>query len=587
MLYPAQRRRVPALALMLVIGAMFEAAGIGLTVPILALATQPDWVKQYPWLQSLLSNWGLDSFGSRVAAASLVLLSVYLCRAAYSAILAATFARFLSRFETELSVRLFSQFVAQPWAFHTRHDSARLMQITKGEATAATYALNGLMTFTSEAVIALTVMVLLVVIAPIPALITGACLCVLIGGYYAVTHRALRRWGLRRQRHDIGRVRAIQQGLGAIREVIVMDKRSYFTDMVRRETVLATRAQAMSAFVQQVPRISLELVAVSTLAGLVLVLVAQGAPESAFLPAIGLFAAAAGRLLPSASKIVQSVQSLVLSSPAVEVIVAAMRDVANPEHGVLPSLAKRSQAAETPSPRFVLEFCDVAFRYEGGPANAVTGLTFSLARGMSVGFIGPSGAGKSTILDLALGLLQPSAGRVLWEGRDIQGRLAQWHAIIGYVPQSPVLIDATILENIAFGEVISDIDRDWASRCAHTAALGAFLATLPEGLGTRIGERGVRLSGGQRQRIAIARALYRRPEVVILDEATSALDSATESEVTRAIEAIHGRQTLLVVAHRLSTIRRCDSVFLLGGGAIVDYGSGEEMFRKYGGTECL
>jgi ABC-type multidrug transport system fused ATPase/permease subunit len=292
----------------------------------------------------------------------------------------------------------------------------------------------------------------------------------------------------------------------------------------------------------------------------------------AILPILGVFGASAFRLLPSVNRLLNAVQSMRFSETVIDSLYNELRLPA-------PDLARRS-----PPPReeFQKEIrvSEVTFTYAGASRPALSNVSFNVAKGESVGLVGPSGSGKSTAIDVVLGLLTPSSGTVVVDGIDIQENLRRWQDQIGYVPQSIFLTDDSLLRNVAYGIAPDDVDIEAVHRAIRAAQLEEFVAGLPEGLATVVGERGVRLSGGQRQRIGIARALYHDPAVLVLDEATSALDTATERGVMQAVEALHGSKTILIVAHRLSTVENCDRILRLHEGRLVEEGPPRALLAR-------
>jgi ABC-type multidrug transport system fused ATPase/permease subunit len=312
------------------------------------------------------------------------------------------------------------------------------------------------------------------------------------------------------------------------------------------------------------PRLWLELLAVVGLATLVIVMLAQGREMATIVPTLGLFAAAAFRLMPSVNRVLNSAQALRYYLPVVNTLREELK-LAAPEQ-----TARRQPGPATSG--FQTEIClaNICYTYPSAAAPALKNLIIRIRKGESVGFVGPSGSGKSTLVDVILGLLTPGAGQVLVDGENIQHDLRAWQDQIGYVPQSIYLTDDTLRRNVAFGLADEAIDDAAVKRAVRAAQLEEFVAGLPKGLETFVGERGIRLSGGQRQRIGIARALYHDPAVLVLDEATSALDMATERGVMQAVNALQGSKTLLIVAHRLSTVGGCDRLYRLEQGRIVE-----------------
>jgi ABC-type multidrug transport system fused ATPase/permease subunit len=316
----------------------------------------------------------------------------------------------------------------------------------------------------------------------------------------------------------------------------------------------------MQSTLQQMPRLWLEVLAVSGLAILVISMLAQNRSLEAVLPTLGLFAAAAFRLMPSVSRILGAVQALRYGMSMIDVL-----------HAELSLKIPETTGKQKPSAPFHsnMELSHVSYTYPAAASAALKDISLLIKRGESVGFIGVSGAGKSTLVDIILGLLTPDQGDVRVDAKDIQQNLRNWQDQIGYVPQSIYLTDDTLRRNIAFGLPDEQIDDAAVKRAIQSAQLVGFVNSLPEGLMTMVGERGIRISGGQRQRIGIARALYHDPAVLLLDEATSSLDTATELGVMQAVKALQGSKTILIVAHRLSTVEHCDSLFKMEDGKLV------------------
>ena len=297
------------------------------------------------------------------------------------------------------------------------------------------------------------------------------------------------------------------------------------------------------------------------LVALVFTMLAQGRTLVAVLPTLGMFAAAAFRLLPAINRILFASQVLRYGLPIIDNLHAELNLRSTETHG---------RGTNKYSFRQTLEFRNVAYKYPDATQPALDGVTLTIRRGESVGFVGTSGAGKTTLVDILLGLLDPDSGEVCIDGFNIKNGPRDWQDQIGYVPQTIFLTDDSVRRNVAFGIPDSKINAESVRRALRAAQLEEFVHNLPEGLNTMIGERGVRLSGGQRQRIGIARALYHDPAVLVLDEATSALDTATESGVMEAVKELQGTKTVIIVAHRISTVQYCDRIYRLEKGRLMD-----------------
>jgi ATP-binding cassette, subfamily B, bacterial PglK len=290
---------------------------------------------------------------------------------------------------------------------------------------------------------------------------------------------------------------------------------------------------------------------------------------------LGLFAYVGLRLQPSLRNIVIATNGLKFGAAAVDDVHADLQNFAQT------ATQPRRTANEKLPFRNTLVLDDVTFRYEGTRQHALKSVQVTIKPGEAIGVCGPTGGGKSTLVDLIVGLQEPTAGRVVVDGNSIHNHLAAWQIQLGVVSQSVFLLDGTLRENIALGIPNDEIDDELVAEAVRLAQLETFIASLPQGLETRVGERGVRLSGGQRQRVAIARALYRRPSVVVFDEGTSALDNETETELVEALERLRGERTLIMVAHRLTTVRRCDRILVVEDGRISDTGTFDELASRH------
>jgi len=430
--------------------------------------------------------------------------------------------------------------------------------------------LQSMLMVLSEFFVLFGITVLLLSVEPIGAVVVVVVLGVAGFIFYSVTRKHIGLWGKARQLHEGLRIQHLQQGLSGVKDVMLMGREESFRNEYNYHSNTSAHVSQRQTAFQQFPRLLLEILAITALGGLVFTMIAQGKTLEAILPTLGLFAAAAFRIMPSVSRVLVSLQTMRYAVPVVNTLhgeVVQFSDMVHTKKDVVNSEPLKSE--------ILLD--NVIFVYPGTESECLKSINITILCGTTVGFIGGSGAGKSTMVDIILGLLAPTRGVVRVDGKDIQENIRSWQSQIGYVQQSIYLTDDSLRCNIAFGLGDEEIDEEAVLRAVRSAQLESFVNDLPDGLDTVVGERGVRLSGGQRQRIGIARALYHDPEVLVLDEATSALDTETERAVMGAVEALHGRKTVIIVAHRLSTVEHCDTLFRLDKGRLADIGTASDV----------
>lgn len=567
----AEHKNAVMLLGMMFIGMLLETLGVGLVIPALALLTQPDFSSKHSTLQPIFRFLGNPNQHTLVIHGMLVLVWVYLIKALFLAYLVWKQSKFAFGVQVHLSQRLFTVYLRQPYTFHLQRNSAQLVHNITGEVSMFVSAITQTMNLLTESLVLVGLCVLLLVVEPLGALVVVSTLSVASLGFHRLTRRRISRWGEARQLHEGLRIQHLLQGLGGAKDVKLLGRETDFLEQYRMHNAQSAHVGQLQATLQQLPRLWLELLAVSGLAILVISMLAQGRALEAILPTLGLFAAAAFRLIPSVNRVLSAVQSLRYGLAMIDTLHSELK-LATPE------TARRCVPI---SPfRAKLELNKVTYAYPGASVAALKEISLTIHVGEYVGFIGSSGSGKSTLVDILLGLLTPDSGELRLDGEDIHYALRNWQDQIGYVPQSIFLTDDTLIRNVAFGLLSEQIDESAVWRAIRAAQLEDFVHSLPMKLNSLVGERGIRLSGGQRQRIGIARALYHDPAVLVLDEATSSLDTATEREVMHAVCALHGHKTILIVAHRLSTVEHCDRLYRLEQGRVVEEGSPKTMLSS-------
>lgn len=551
-----------------VVGAIFEAAGVGLIIPFISVVTAEDIVLPMFILNALPL---LNSLNQKEIIVSMVVFFVlfYLLKSIFLMFLAAVQAGYYYGLQESISTRLFGSYLRRPYTFHLQHNSAKLlsntitesMQFAVGFTSAALLVVN-------DVLIIVSILAVLLFVEPV-----GAIMAVLVFGsstliLFKVSKSLAALWGETRQDKERLRIKSAQQGFGGVKDIKLYGRGNIFEGWYAKETHTSLEAGRKQTILQNVPRIFLEFIAVCSLCALVL-LVTLSADAVNMIAIIGLFAAAAFKLLPTVARLVQSSQAMVFTRPVVNFMYSEL--VVNEHFYSSNKLCLTSESDLS----FVknINVSDLSFNYEGVDLPALDDINLDIEAGSMTGFIGTSGAGKSTLIDCLLGLMQPSSGEISIDGKVITNKnVHNWQRKLGYVSQAIYLLDGSLKDNIGFGIPSKIIDDEKIRIAVEKSQLTDFVASLPDGLDTVVGERGVRLSGGQRQRIGIARALYNNPPVLILDEATSSLDIATESEVMRAVKDLRGTATILIIAHRYTTIEHCDYLYKLEKGKIVAKG---------------
>ena len=572
-----ERRRIIVLFSLMVVGMGLEMLGIGLIIPAVTLLLQTAPSETYPPLAVVVEMLGQPTQVQLITGGMLLLVGVYLVKALFLGFLAWYQNDFAFGVQRHISRELFATYLYQPYAFHLQRNSAQLIRNAVNEVHKLWFLiLNPTLVVLGEGLVLVGVTCLLFIVEPIGALIVVLVLGCAAWGFHLYTRGRLLRLGIARQHHDGQRIQELQQGLGGVKEAKLLGRESGFLAKYEEHNAESARVEQFQATLQLLPRLWIELLAVTGLATLIITMLMQGQAAASIVPTLGLFAAAAFRLMPSAYRVLGAVQNLPYGMPVIKMLREELKLTSE-----LPANAEASVNSQVANSfKNDIRLVDVDYMYPSSPEFALKGLNISIRKGDSIGFVGPSGSGKSTLVDIVLGLLTPTSGEVQVDKKNIQTGLRSWQDQIGYVPQSVYLTDDTLRNNVAFGIPSEQIDEGAVARAVQAAQLDTFVANQPHGLDTVVGERGVRLSGGQLQRIGIARALYHDPSVLVLDEATSALDTLTEKGVMDSVEALQGSKTLLIVAHRLSTVEHCSRLYQLDRGRVIAEGAPAQLLQE-------
>lgn len=573
LLNPSQKKQLIVLSILIFIGMLFEMAGLGALIPALGLMLNVNGAESLPALKLLFKAIGNPSQKELVLYGMVFLVLLYIIKALFLLYLSWRQSKFSAEFPAELSSRLFLGYLRQPYTFHLQRNSAELLRNIRGEIGEFTEVTKSVIVLTTEFTVVMGIVFVLILQNPLGTLFVAVILGLPSFAVFRLMKKKLSNWGQRRQFHEGELNQHLLQGIGGVKEVKLYGKEENFLkefdEHNHGRAGIIMRQYTMMNF----PRLYLEVIAVIALAGTVVIMMIQQKPLPSIVPTLGIFMAGAFRMIPSLNRIMGSIQFIRYSGPVIDLLYKEFKLINDNTSNLLKSTVLKSDFHRQ------IELKNINFCYATADYNALDNVSMVIQKGQSVGFIGTTGSGKSTLIDVILGLLPLGAGIVLVDEENIQSNLRSWQNQIGYVPQSIYLTDDTIRRNVAFGVPNEGIDDVAVERALNASQLGDFVKSLPEGLETFVGEHGVRLSGGQRQRIGLARALYNDPSLLILDEATSALDSNTENDVMEAVLALKNSKTVIIVAHRLSTLKNCDNIYKLEKGKVVEEGRPENILN--------
>ena len=583
LLEPRAKRRFLALCATAAFAGLLETAAIASILPFLAMLASPELADSDARVAPLIALLGGQDQPETVARLGTAVLLILIVANAFSSLVTWLLLRFANRQGHALSLRLLASYLSKPYIFYLDRHTAELQKNVFGEVQRVT---AGVLIPAAQIAARLAVVVLisalLVLIDPAMAMVVA----VVLGGAYTALYRFARS-----KLHDAGRIsveagtqraRHAMEALTGAKEIKLLGCEAEFLRRFEQPSLGWADAQTTAQALGQLPRYAVETVAFSLILVLAIYLLGAGRGSGQILPLLGLYAFAGYRLMPALQLIFAGVATMRASHASLE---AVLRDLPRAD-----SVPPKSESApgERMTLRSAVELVAVRYQYPAESGWTLQPITLRIPKNASVALVGATGCGKTTLVDLLMGLLRPSGGTLRVDGIDIDDRnVRAWQRSIGHVPQYIFLCDDTIARNIALGLPDGEIDVARVETAAQLARLHEFVASLPRGYDTMVGERGVRLSGGQRQRIGIARALYSDPDLLVFDEATSALDSVTESALLESLEGLAGYKTLVLVAHRISTVRRCDRVFVMDRGQIVESGSYEELVAREGRFHAL
>lgn len=573
----SDKRRGLGLFILIMIGAILEVIGVGAIPVFVGVVSDPDRIMRYDFIASTLNNSGINTSDQLLIWGAIALIVIYLIKNTYLSMLYYWKAKFVKNRQVSLSTRLFSAYMNAPYTFHLQRNTAELLRNVNSEVQLAMEVLTSGLLLLMQSLMIVAIFILLIAVEPIISVVTLGVLGVASVLFLQMVKRKVKMYGLEQQGHRRTMIQAINQGLGGLKDARILNREHFFLKKFKVSAIRNAIAGRYISVANQVPKPFIETVAVSGMLLIALILVLQGRSVQSVIPILTLFAVSVVRLMPAFRDVVGHYTKIQFNIFAVEPVYDDLRELEN----LKSEIHVNGNGATRPlTIKNNIKIENLYYKYPNSKAQALNGVNLEIPRGEAIAFVGSSGAGKTTIVDCLLGLLPPTKGSIKVDGQDIRSNLRGWQSRIGYIPQFIYLSDDTVRNNIAFGLEEDEIDEEKLKKATEAAQLDHLIENLPKGYNSVIGERGIMLSGGQRQRIGIARAFYHNPEVLVMDEATSALDNVTEKHIIQALEKMRGDRTMIIIAHRLTTVKNCDKLYFMKEGKIEASGTHDELLER-------
>lgn len=564
------------------IGSFLECLGVSVFMPFVNLLMDSSAIKEDEILGFVYNYFGFDSINDFLTAITCGIIFIFVFKNVYMILEKYLVYAFSYNTQRKISTRLLKAYMCEPYTFHLNKNVAVLQRSMQEDTNLFATAIIHFMELIIEATVCIVLGAYLFYVSKSITVVIVGLLIICVGIFTSISRKFAKNLGKESQVYKGMLYQWMNQALGGIKEVKILNREKFFSDSYEKYYRKYAKGLRISRLLAAIPKYIVEMVCMSGLLIAIIIKMNYGQREDfvTFIPQLAAFAVAAFRLLPSVGRINEHITNIMYASPSIELVYHDLKEVENLS-------PYNSEACENWKWQDEITISHISYHYPDVEENVISDAGFLIKKGETIAFIGESGAGKTTMADIILGLLEPQVGKIRADGKDIFKNMDTWHREIGYIPQTIYLSDDTIRKNVAFGIYEEEIDNEAVINALKKAQLYEFIDSLPNGLDTFVGDRGVRLSGGQRQRIGIARALYHDPEILILDEATSALDNETESAVMEAIENLHGQKTMIIIAHRLTTIKNADVVFEVGKGKVIKkskesvLGCEDEMFDNH------
>ena len=563
-----KRQKIHLLFLLFIIfvGAFVELLGVSAILPVVNIALTPEVIDEKWYLILIRDTFDFTSVSQMLIFMAGVIIVVYILKNMYVTFMYSQQYRFIFENQRKLAIKLLDCYMHQKYQFHVSKNVAELQRNVTTDVNGFYTVVLYVLQFLAEVIVCTVLVIYLAVNDVVTTIVVAVLVLVFLLFFFGFFKKVLVKKGEQNRENNVVVSKWILQAFSGIKEIKVTNAERFFIDNYNKSYKKCATIQRQQSMLTFLPRPIMETVCICGLLLAVIVkLLTDDTDVTSFIPTLTVFAIAAFRMLPSFNRITGYMGGMMFNKPSIDAVYKDLKEIE--------VLMKEQEVEEKSSVdiqmRYKIVVNHVTFKYPENDRMILEDASLVIPKNTSVAFIGASGAGKTTLADLILGLFEPIQGSITVDGIDIKNHMKSWHGCIGYIPQNIYLMDDTIRANVTFGIDEKCIDEVAMKKAIKEAQLEELVSSLPEGLDTVIGDRGVKLSGGQRQRIGIARALYRNPKVLVLDEATSALDNETEKEVMEAIDGLHGTRTLIVIAHRLSTIKNCDEIYEVANGKIV------------------
>lgn len=564
-----QKKLAAVVFVMTIAGAALETLGVSIIVPLVQSFLAADELLQNKFVKPIAEFLHITTAVQLIVWISVAVIITYILKNAYMVLLSYVRVKFASKVKRELSVKMMHSYMDREYAYFLGVNTEDVLRGIGYDVSGVHEVLIQMFRIMAESLTAFCICVYIFYTDTVMAVGVVAVMGISLSALILIFRKKMKKVGDYYRKCTVEVNKYLHESFQGIKDVLIFHKEDYFVKNYETSFSNQQRAEVMKTIATESPAYLIEAVCVTGLIMVVGAKVVFGSDAASFVPQLAAFAIAAFRILPSIGKISAGFNQLIYACPALNAAYNNLREVVNFKKETRVQPQTYGNPEEKINFTKEIEIKNIFWQYPNADKIVIENLSLTIPKGKSVAFIGQSGAGKSTLADILLGLLVPREGDVLIDGVSIYQEMDSWKKTVGYVPQAVFLTDDTIRNNIAFGIEEKDIDDTKVQRAIEQAQLADTIAELPHGLDTILGERGIRFSGGQKQRVAIARALYNDPDILILDEATAALDNNTENAVMEAIDALHGYKTLVIIAHRLTTIRNCDEIYEIGDGKAV------------------